>query len=636
MESNVVDELRIVEDNQNIFDINGKYIIPLYQRAFAWKDKHLEQLVDDINDIPDNEKYYIGSLIVSCDGNVFEVIDGQQRLTSLYLLLSCLGLKLKNTLSFACRVKSDYTLNKIHDILNDNRNNYEEDKIEQSIYEGIKFLSNKIKKEQINLSDLLNKLERVILYRIEVPKNTDLNRYFEIMNTRGEQLEQHDILKANLMSYLKGDNEKIVFAKIWEACSDMSGYVQMHFDTKFRIGLFGKDWNELPSADFNDVIDVSTNLTDSNNDFLIKEIIHDNNISYEDEILDEDNNRIRFKSVIEFPFFLLHVLRVFVYINSIYSKNNTELLNELLDDKKLISNFNDVINNGLWHGNRNIGKEKFSKCFIAFLLRCRYLFDKYIIKTEFANDISVGEWSLKELCVSGQGNNKKPYFRNTSFVPKWGKNNIDKNKTNIMLQSALRVSYTSPKVMHWITDLLIWLSENNCLNIEDNNIVNFRDKIENIAKEAVRKDFFSECSDEIYAMGVNTPHIVFNYLDFLIWESDSTKYDDFDFEFRNSVEHWYPQHPSEGDPWTDSVDQFGNLCIIQRNINSRFSNLNPEAKKIQNSDTIKKGSLKLRIMSELTQGKGNKSAISRWKDDVCQQHGEEMIKMLKNACFEED
>lgn len=65
-----------------------------------------------------------------------------------------------------------------------------------------------------------------------MPENTDLNRYFEIMNTRGEQLEQHDILKASLMSNLRDAAERRLFAAIWEACSDMTGYVQMHFISK--------------------------------------------------------------------------------------------------------------------------------------------------------------------------------------------------------------------------------------------------------------------------------------------------------------------------------------------------------------------------------------------------------------------
>ena len=91
----------------------------------------------------------------------------------------------------------------------------------------------------------------------------------------------------------------------------------------------------------------------------------------------------------------------------------------------------------------------------------------------------------------------------------------------------------------------------------------FSDAIEEIAKNAVREQFFDVCEDGVYAMGVNTPHIVFNYLDYLLWMSEPKKYDDFTFEFRNSVEHWYPQNPSEGtfESWTDGVDQFGNLCI---------------------------------------------------------------------------
>ena len=73
-----------------------------------------------------------------------------------------------------------------------------------------------------------------------------------------------------------------------------------------------------------------------------------------------------------------------------------------------------------------------------------------------------------------------------------------------MLQSALRVSYTSPKVMHWITQLLIWLSEDNYSNALSNDLSVFSDAIEEIAKNAVREQFFDVCEDGVYAMGVNT------------------------------------------------------------------------------------------------------------------------------------
>lgn len=101
--SDLVAELHIVDECNNIFDTDMDYIIPLYQRAYAWEDKQLIQLIEDINDVADDADYYIGSLIVSRQGNRYEVVDGQQRLTSLYLLLNCLGYEVKNTLTFACR-----------------------------------------------------------------------------------------------------------------------------------------------------------------------------------------------------------------------------------------------------------------------------------------------------------------------------------------------------------------------------------------------------------------------------------------------------------------------------------------------------------------------------------------------------
>ena len=178
--------------------------------------------------------------------------------------------------------------------------------------------------------------------------------------------------------------------------------------------------------------------------------------------------------------------------------------------------------------------------------------------------------------------------------------------------------------MHWITDLLIILYNAN----SEYELVGLSDNAENIAKKAIEVDFFDKCLGK-YKLGVNTPHIVLNYLDYLIWKKDKTQYSDFVFEFRKSVEHWYPQHPSDGTfpKWEDGVDTFGNLCIIQRNVNSKFSNMAPEAKKSTYKDMISKGSLKLREMARIT------NSSTEWKDKYCQKHEEEMIKLLKESIY---
>lgn len=642
--SELVTELRIIGDDNNIFDTDIDYIIPLYQRAYAWEDKQLVQLIEDIQDVAEDANYYIGSLIVSKQSGKYEVVDGQQRLTSLYLLLNCLGVKVRPTLTFACREKSNYTLRNIEELLLENRSKLDMDRIESGIQRGVKILSHEIGRADFDKESFMRKLAKVIVYRIEVPENTDLNRYFEIMNTRGEQLEQHDILKATLMSYLSDDAEKGLFAKIWDACSDMTGYVQMHFVSRnnaVREAIFSGEWNWMPPKNWSKYKKVMKEDANESTGHCIKDIIDKDFKVEDDEGYVDGDIRVRFESVIEFPYFLLHTLKVFIALNDVEHENaDAKIIDELLDDKKLIDAFNRVVSHGIYQdGKIADNKEEFSRRFIICLLRTRYLFDKYIVKREYANDSADGEWSLKSLYVSGQQSKKKPYYRNSKFTKsgEWASTNDWRTKTNIMIQSALRVSYTSPKVMHWITKLLIWLSEGDCKHIKNDDITRFDGVAEEIAIDAVKENFFNVCQDGIYAMGVNTPHIVFNYLDYLLWYFDresKKKYTDFIFEFRNSVEHWYPQNPSEGtfEQWKDGVDQFGNLCIIQRNVNSKFSNMSPEAKKSTFKDMIAKGSIKLRIMSELTEKNGDKVASLYWKETMYKKHEEEMLKYLMDAC----
>ena len=71
---------------KEIFNARNKYIIPLYQRNYAWGKEQIEALIQDIYEAYEKDKnsnYYIGSLVVLRRHNGdYEVIDGQQRLTT--------------------------------------------------------------------------------------------------------------------------------------------------------------------------------------------------------------------------------------------------------------------------------------------------------------------------------------------------------------------------------------------------------------------------------------------------------------------------------------------------------------------------------------------------------------------------
>ena len=633
-----IPELKIIDENGDTVFTHENYIIPLYQRAFAWTDKEICQLIDDICDY-EADYYYLGSLIVADENHdgVYEVIDGQQRLTTLFLLLNYLGYRWgANHLRYECREKSDYTLNNLTDLLDKEKIEtriINAEKVEQTILSGAECVVNKFasmaqsETVQAVRDKFVEKLKHVRLYRIMVPEHTDLNRYFEIMNVRGEQLEQHDILKAKLMEKLPAEKQG-TFAVIWDACRDMTGYVQMHFSVRDREILFDNEWGK-PNNDFWYAKNIKLGNGDANNtNATIKDITSLKKPLALDDGTDDDGNRIRFESIIEFPFFLLHVLKVFVKNECLAEKI---VVPELLDDKKLLQTFTDVQKQICAH-NFLMGYAEFSEKFMQYLLKCRFLFDKYIIKREYKNENEDGDWSLKELKVSGARSKKRPYYVDTNFGEAYERESTYRGRTHIdlMLQSCLRVSYTSPKIMHWITILLQWLYKDENLK----NLSTYESVIEKVAQKSVA-EFLREKN---YKMGVATPHIVLNYLDYLLWKNRTTYFDfmqkdiveisDFRFEFRNSVEHWYPQHPSENsfDEWKDGVDYFGNLCIIQRNINAKFSNLSPTAKKTTYAPLIKKGSLKLRLMSALTKND------DKWREEICGEHGKLMLDLLRIAC----
>ena len=630
----MIQELRILDD-ETLFDKEVHYVIPRYQRAYAWEDKEIVQLIDDINDSTGD--YYIGSLVVAKVKDkveTYEVVDGQQRLTTLYLLLHYLVSRRRlerevgKTLSFDCRPNSNYTLVHIQDLLSKEKPLADDmDRIEQSILNGLKVIEQKFTVgDVIDVEAFIERLKSVILYRIEVPEHTDLNRYFEIMNTRGEQLEQHDILKAQLMGYLPNQKEQEFFSRVWSACSDMTGYVQMHFAKAEREEIFGDKWSpDKLSGSWSRYAGCLKMGQSADKGGAIKDIIKPSfRVETADGVQEGDGTPIRFDSIIGFPHFLLHVLRVFLRVENV-SLSKGSGLGSLLDDKHLLADYNKVIACGQMGGKPIKENEaSFARKFILFLLRSRFLFDQFIIKREYAGDDQEGVWSLKELCTSGRGSKKRPYYINTRlcYPNEWEKTYAPRNKECLMIQSALRVSYTSPKVMHWITELLVWLFDN------ESELPELSDKAERIAAEAVKDNFLATGN---YELGVQTPHVVFNYLDYLLWKSDKEAYKDFVFEFRNSVEHWYPQHPSDGtiEPW-DGRDVFGNLCIISRSVNSKFSNLSPESKMKSYKKMVQKGSLKLRIMGDIIEG----GSSEKWRHSECAKHEEEMISLLCEAVQE--
>lgn len=459
-------------------------------------------------------------------------------------------------------------------------------------------MDNYFKNKNIDKGRFTQKLKRVFLIRVQVPQNIDLNHYFEIMNTRGEQLELHEIAKAKLLEVLESDHDKDVAALIWEKCSDMNSYVQMNFNVDVRRKIFTEDWSSL-SQSIKNFDSIKSKISEKNKSidksFLI-DILKENKMINVSNMQSEDENE-RFESPISFPNFLLQV-------NAVMRKLGEE--DASLDDKYFLNNLS-----WAWSTSEN------AKDFLFHLLKCRVIFDKYVLKREFARDYKeTGKWSLQRLekYRDKKKNNDKPKYVSTLC------DEGNDNKKLRTLQSCLRITYTSPKNMHWISLVLSKLLENEATDVIQ--------LLENYCKNKVAD------SDYQNKNGFGVERIVFSYLDYLIYrdgysyegkEIISPFQDDWQFLFRSSIEHFQPQHPVEGECWEENdLNGFGNLALITVSGNSKFSNLPPTGK-INSYPSIINQSLKLKIMEKMTRlGDG------KWTEEKANRHKDEMINILKN------
>lgn len=110
--------------------------------------------------------------------------------------------------------------------------------------------------------------------------------------------------------------------------------------------------------------------------------------------------------------------------------------------------------------------------------------------------------------------------------------------------------------------------------------------------------------------GCNVHNFVFNFYDYITWKKNPSKYPKFEFSYRTSVEHFYPQSPMPGynNLKDRGLDSFGNLCLISRGMNSKFSNNMPKAK-LDNFGLVEEVrnvlSLKLLEMMDIVKNKGD-------------------------------
>ena len=196
-------------DIKLVGDIEGNFYVPSYQRGYRWGKTEVKRLLDDICSTEGKRNYCLQPVVVRKNGDKYELIDGQQRLTTIYLIYrfmneESLGFidEPRFTLSYATREKSEDFLKSIDE-------SRKEENIDFwffcSAYESIKaWFSKKDRKSTLtNMNKYFDEIVKIIWY--EVGETEDAIGLFTRLNIGKIPLTNAELVKAVFLS--KGRND---------------------------------------------------------------------------------------------------------------------------------------------------------------------------------------------------------------------------------------------------------------------------------------------------------------------------------------------------------------------------------------------------------------------------------------------
>ena len=193
--------------------INGQLSIPEYQRPYVWGEKQINKLINDLKDHKEqftNSPYYLGSVILHAQDGCLNIIDGQQRLTTL-TLLGYLNSQLNNvSLTYQASVSI------------------------QHIKQNLQYLE-KIRSKWERYIDF----ENIVMSLVVTESEDDAHKFFETQNTGGVRLTGPDIIKAHHLRAVPVDYRNH-YAKEWEGLGELQSIVMTLLRGRYWSSLKGR------------------------------------------------------------------------------------------------------------------------------------------------------------------------------------------------------------------------------------------------------------------------------------------------------------------------------------------------------------------------------------------------------------
>lgn len=628
-----------------------QFIIPSYQRPYVWPDEDVLKLFDDIKRANEfgEDSYFIGTVLTSkgkdkAGDAIFELIDGQQRTTTLMLIalafnmaevdLKLSGLavfKNKPRLQFAIREQVQHLLGSLAG-LTEKYNSPGSEAISKDDYLKRIDAALKVLKQQVNKLSVEEKqsLGNFIYSKVQwvnniVPVAMDLNRLFATMNTAGIQLEQADILKAKLLKQVESD--KATYDAIWVACEHLENY----FERNVRKIFPKAGWNEIKPkhlAEFDQALftglDNQSEGKATEAGFSISQLYQqaqnealqpNTDVTNKFDTYEPERETIYCRSIITFPLLLIHAYRIYL------AKNNYDDITQRLHSDRLLEIFEPM----------SIASEADVKDFMGVLWQARYQFDRWVVKWVEHDDSNDERLLLT----------KPNYNSSNSYISR-----VPLEVNDLVQLQSVRNFTGERSAQYWLTPFIARLIEegvtkrlpasvllehlDNELSLaaddETQKSVSFkqaRGEQPNLVGVFEKLNYLRE------ANGTRFEHYWFQKLEYLLWKaadkSEDKRLRQYRIASRNSVEHVHPQNEEYQQQLPrEKLDSFGNLVLLSPGENSSYSNQTVKKKKADFEDKPHYDSLKLRAMFRRMddEGKG-------WNERSIKRHLHEMLGVLR-------
>lgn len=576
--------------------IDKLFTIPLYQRLFEWDEPQVKQLLEDLYAAfkkDSSSPYYIGMLTAFKGSNErYSLVDGQQRFTVLMLMGIVFGWAdfLQSNgelrLTFFAR-KNDESY--LRSFIDHNPATYSNPKIKAAIDCIRSFVEDKTEEKDAFINYIY---KQATFFISGLPTNyslQDLNRYFEAMNEAGKGLENHEILKVQLLKLVHPD-KRYEYTRIWNAVSEMDKFLLKPGEQEKQ-----QEYRNRNLAAFQNPT-VENVLTESNQNSSTStplEFYSIKQIQPKSEKPQEKTKESGEQAILNFTDYLLQVLWLCL------SEDKRTNATDFFKKNNLLATFYCHIKQP------GAGDPKESKAsvdidmFFESLLRYRLLFDYYIIRLNSSDQRTV-TYSLNQVSEE---------------------KNYEAEQHLIQYQSMLLVSTESHL---WLTPYLEYLTSH--INIDIEKSLNYLQAWDNDrhVNADIRLDYQS------------ASRYWFWRLDFYLWQKRVDYFEDlkrrkiagnYIFRANRSIEHIAPQQPktqSRVNLDDEHLHAFGNLAMISSGQNSSLQNESFEVKRAHVESFINDSvggniqSLKMLKIYEFVS----------WNEENVRKHHNEMIAVL--------